>query len=252
MIHPFGGPVHLIAEGAENAPSAASAHDDIELVRRTLAGLNDAGTGFLRIYRPRPTAAFSPRDAISRSFNAAAEAVRGHGFEPVERLAGGQLAVYDSNALVIDLVAAHAEPRAQVLKRFELFSKVIISALATLSIDARLGALAGEYCPGEYSVNGAGRIKLAGLAQRIGRRGYHLGAMISVMPSHKAEAAIATAYRILGITFNPATFGAVADLTPNLSFKTVRDAIMNAIAAQLDGWPSTAGAREERPSAELV
>jgi hypothetical protein len=83
-------------------------------------------------------------------------------------------------------------------------------------------------------VNGAGRIKLAGLARRIGRRGYHLGAVISVMPSDRAKAAVAAAYRILGIQFDPTTFGAVADLAPVLSFTMIRDAVLSAVAVQLD------------------
>lgn len=207
-----------------------SAHADMDRVRRTLQGFNGGGAGFLRIYRPYPTAAFSPRDTTLKSYAAAAELMRAFGFEPVQRRAGGQLAVYDGNALVVDLVAPHNEPRADVLERFRWFSGAIAQAFISFGIDARVGAIDGEYCPGDYSVNGEGRIKLAGIAQRIARRGYHLGAVISVMPSGQAKVAVAEAYRILGLSFNPATVGALADFVPGLSFAMLCRCLRDALA----------------------
>lgn len=230
-MHPFGEPVALYSGDAEDDTSLLAAHEDMDLVRRTLLGFNDGGDGFIRIYRPRPTAAFSPRDTTMQHYVSAADAMRERGFEPVERRAGGQLAVYDGSAIVIDLVAPHAEPRLQVHERFEQFSSVIVDALASIGVDARTGALPGEYCPGDYSVNGAGRIKLAGIAQRIGRRGFHIGAVLSVTRSDQARDAVATAYRILGLQFEPATFGAIADMVPKPSFATIRNALRVSIVS---------------------
>ena len=224
-MHPFGGPVVFYDGDAEDGLSTTTAHEDMDLVRRTLLGLGGGGDGMLRIYRPVPTAAFSPRDTTMQSYAVAAEAMRKRGFEPVERRAGGQLAIYDRNALVIDLVAAHPEPRVQFRDRFQGFAGAIAASLASLSVDARVGCLPGEYCPGDFSVNGAGRIKLVGVAQRIGRRGYHLGAVISVSPSEPAMAAVAEAYQILGMLFDPATFGAIADLVPDLDFAALRESM---------------------------
>lgn len=123
VTNPFGGPV-LFSSGV----STALAAEDMELVRRTLAGLNE------------------------------------------------QLAVYDGNALVVDLAAPHSAPRDDVMERFWLFSGAIATALGGLGIDTRIGAIEGGYCPGGHSVNGEGRIKLAGNAQRIARRGCGLRA----------------------------------------------------------------------------
>jgi octanoyl-[GcvH]:protein N-octanoyltransferase len=229
----FGGPVRVLPGDTGDGFSTATAHEDMDLVRRALQGFNDGGAGFLRIYRPRPTAAFSPRDTTLDSYAKAAEAMRALGFEPVERRAGGQLAIYDGNALVIDLVAPHADPRANVLERFRLFSGAIASTLVGLGIDARVGAIDGEYCPGDYSVNGEGRIKLAGIAQRIGKRGYHLGAVISVLPSVRTKAAVTEAYRILGLPFNPVTFGALTNLAPDLCFDLLRQRLRDATFEEL-------------------
>lgn len=229
----FGNPVSLYAGDAAGGASTLPAHEDMDLVRRTLLGFNDGGAGFLRIYRPKPTAAFSPRDTTLPDYQLAADAMQSLGFAPVERRAGGSLAVYDGSALVIDLVAPHADPRQHVLERFTQFSAAIAAVLARFGIDARVGGIDGEYCPGDYSINGSGRIKLVGVAQRIGRCGFHIGAVISVAASEGARAAVSEAYRILGMPFDPATFGALADLSQDLDESTLRADLQAAILGPL-------------------
>ena len=229
----FGGPVSLQAGDAADLLSSASAAEDIHRAHDVLAGLRTGDNGMLRLYRPFATAAFAPRDTALAAFPEAASAVRERGFAPVERRTGGQLAVYDSQALVVDLVAPHADPRVHVVDRFAAFSGAIAQALRQFSIDARVGQVAGEYCPGDYSVNGQGRVKLAGVAQRIGRHGYHLGAVISVKPSVAAAQAVAAAYRILGLPFEPLSFGSLADFSPDLDHVALRDALIAALAGLL-------------------
>lgn len=210
------------------------------LVRQTLADLHPDATGILRIYRPQPTAAFSPRDTIHPRHAQVSDMVRERGFEPVERRAGGQLAVYDEGALVVDIVAAHANPRENTIERFRLLSACIASALSAAGLDARVGSIANEYCPGDFSVNAGGRIKLVGLAQRIGRSGYHMGAVIAVERSERACAAVAEAYALMDIPFDPATFGALSDVAPGLGFETVSGLLRPALDAHFEfAWEAT-------------
>lgn len=230
MTLPFGGPVTLYSGDAVDLSSTLSPREDMDLVRRALLGFNDGGEGFLRFYRPRPTAAFSPRDTTLPGYSQTAKAMRALGFASVERRAGGQLAIYDENALVIDLVAPHANPRDDIIERFQLFSKAIASALQTLGVEARVGPVPGEYCPGDYSVNAGGRIKLAGLAQRIGRKGYHMGALIAILPSEAAKAAVKAAYDILGMDFDPDTLGSLAEVAPGIGFTTMSGSLVMATA----------------------
>lgn len=176
----FGGRVRLWAEEARKTWFSEPVLEDIDRFRNLLVALDREGLGSLRIYRLQATAAFAPRDTAHSAYAQAVAAMRRMGFTPAERRAGGQLAIYDSHALVIDPVAPQAEPRLHIKERFGLFSAVIAEALRCFAIDARVGQVAGEYCPGDDSVKAGGVLKLAGLAQRIGRRGYHLGAVISV------------------------------------------------------------------------
>ena len=75
--------------------------------------------------------------------------------------------MFDENALGITIIAPHAAPHANMIKRYELLSAAIANGLHLLGIDARVGELPNEYCPGKYSVNAEGRIKLVGVAQRM-------------------------------------------------------------------------------------
>jgi octanoyl-[GcvH]:protein N-octanoyltransferase len=228
----FGGPVSYHVGDAEDGMSFATAADDMDRVRRILTGLNDGGPGSLRIYRPQPTAAFAPRDTTLAAYAEAAEAMRRLGFTPVERWAGGQLAVYDARAVVIDLVVPHDEPRHDVIERFRIFSSAIAEALRVFSIDARVGQVEGEYCPGDYSVNADGRIKLAGVAQRVVRKGYHLGAVISLETSEQAREAVSKAYRIYGFPFAPESFGSIADVAGRVPFAVLRASLLAALRQQ--------------------
>jgi hypothetical protein len=202
-------------------------------VSRELAAVNKGGTGSLRIYRPAPTAAFAPQDMAHRHQGAAAAALRSMGFSPVERRTGGHLAVYGSNALVIDLVGCHPDPRVHVRERFALFAGAIAEVLRGFSVDARVGPVAGEYCPGDYSINAQGCVKLAGIAQHIGRGVYHLGAVIAVEPCAKVRDAVSTAYRILDLDFEPRSFGALADLAEGVSFVRLRTALLGIQSATM-------------------
>lgn len=234
VMSAFGGPVRVWPERTDAAQPSSGAAEDMDEVRRALAGLGAGEAGLLRLYRPLPTAAFAPSDRASANYGAAVEAVQAFGFEPVERMAGGRLAVYDKSALILDLVAPHKEPRLHVLERYAVFADAIAEALTRLGVDARVGELSGEYCPGQYSVNGSGRIKLVGVAQRIGRYGYHLGAVISVYQSASARAAVEKAYGQMDLAFEPQTFGAIADLVPAVSFDAVRNALLGSLATRID------------------
>src|SRR6478672_13340841 len=62
------------------------------------------GPELLRVYRPRPTLAFSGRDCASPGIAAAASAARAAGFVPVRRGPGGRAAGYHAGALCLDHV----------------------------------------------------------------------------------------------------------------------------------------------------
>jgi octanoyl-[GcvH]:protein N-octanoyltransferase len=229
----FGGPFQIIDD--TELPVDARPHpvEYAVWVKSQLTGLRQGDQAILRFRRPRPTAAFSPQDTNHPDYAQIREQTRMRGFEPIERGTGGRLTLFDENALGITILSPHAAPHQHMIKRYEILSAAIATTLHRLGIDARVGELPNEYCPGKYSVNAEGRIKLVGVAQRMNQRCLQMGAIISVTRSDEACAGIAEAYRDMGLNFDPKTYGAIADFKPTLTFMDVKEAFMKSVTAAL-------------------
>ena len=220
---PFGdAPVVLVVGDGSTTPQ-----QDMDLSTELLAAFaRPEVEGRLRVYSPRPTAAFSRIDALAGGFPAARSAALVHGFAPVIRPAGGRLAAYHEGALVLDLVARHPDARGQFRERFALLGEHLAAGLRTLGVPAHVGAVPGEYCPGAFSVNAAGTTKLVGTAQRLTRFGYLCSAVILVADREPVRAVLVDAYAALGLDWRPASVGAVADHVPGVTVADVAGAVL--------------------------
>jgi lipoate-protein ligase A len=198
---------------------------DMDLSMEALAALRDGGEGRLRVHRPRPTAAFSRLDSLLPGHPAAATAAARHGFSPVVRPAGGRLAAYHRDALVLDLVAPHRDPLPGLRERFAVAADCLVAQLRLLGVDARSGPVPGEYCPGEYSVNARGTTKLVGTAQRMTRYGFLFSAVVLVRDPEPVRAVLSETYPLLGLTWDPSTGGCVADHVPGITVDEVAAAL---------------------------
>jgi octanoyl-[GcvH]:protein N-octanoyltransferase len=224
------GPVRLLLDGAE--PSTPEQDVSRSVASLTALAQPDAA-GLLRIHRPSPTAAFSRRDSLATGYPAAAAAVADHGFVPVVRPVGGRLAIYHTGSVVFDLAARHPDPRRSYRERFRAVADGLAGALGTLGVDARVGQVPGEYCPGEFSVNAGGVTKLVGTAQRLTAHGYLFSAVVLVSGAEPIRAALARTYPLLGLDCRPETAGCVADHAPGVTVDDVVRALHPALSALL-------------------
>jgi octanoyl-[GcvH]:protein N-octanoyltransferase len=184
----------------------------------------------LRLYRPGPTVAFGRLDAIRPGFAAAVRAARAHGFEPVLRGPGGHAAAYHRASVVVDLVMADGNPITGVQDRFAGMAALLAEALRALGVDARVGAVPGEYCPGAYSVNEGGRAKLVGTAQRIVRGAWLFAGSVVVREPEPVRDVLGDVYAALGLDFDPATAAAISDTVAGATPDAVADALVHAFA----------------------
>jgi lipoate-protein ligase A len=190
----------------------------------------------LRVYRPAPAVAFGKLDTLRPGYHDAVAAARAHGFEPVLRLPGGHAAAYHSQSLALDLVSALDDPVLGTHDRFRDEGARLAAALATLGVDARVGEVPGEYCPGAYSVNARGEIKLIGTAQRLVRGAALLGASIVVADGPSIRAVLTDVYAALEFDWTATTAGTVDEEVPGTSVDDVERAV---IAAFGDLEPAT-------------
>jgi hypothetical protein len=93
-------------------------------------------------------------------------------------------------------------------------------------VDARVGEVPGEYCPGEHSVNARGKTKLAGIGQRILLHAAHVGGVIVVGESERVRDVLIPVYRALELDWDPATVGSVEDEAPGARWEDVEQAIL--------------------------
>jgi lipoate-protein ligase A len=181
-----------------------------------------------RLYRPAPAVAFGKLDTLRPGFDAAVAAARAHGYEPVLRLPGGHAAAYHEQSLGLDLVWALKDPVPGTHDRFREEGERLAGVLAGLGVDARVGEVPGEYCPGAYSVNARGRVKLVGTAQRLVRGGALLGASVVVSGGEAIRAVVRDVYAALEIEWDEATAGAVDEEVPGVTLEAVERALVDA------------------------
>jgi octanoyl-[GcvH]:protein N-octanoyltransferase len=180
----------------------------------------------IRLARPEPMVAFGKQDAVAPGYGQAVRSARESGFEPVLRLAGGRAAVFHEGTIGLAHAVPENQPRARIRARFEATAGVVRSALAALGVDARVGEVAGEYCPGTYSVNARGAAKLAGIGQRLIARAAHVGVVVVVSDAARVRGVLAPVYDALGLDWDPSATGEVAAEAPGAGWEQVRDALL--------------------------
>jgi lipoate-protein ligase A len=226
---------------------------DVALPHALLALVAQGRLGpVVRSYRPWPTVAFGRRDSFLPGFPAAVAAAQRRSFTPVVRGAGGRAAAYDGGCLVFDEIMPAADSMAGIQARFSEEAERQARALLSLGVDARVGEVPGEYCPGEFSVNARGTTKLIGAAQRIVRGGWLLSTVVVVESAGPVQAVLEDVYSELGLEWDPATTGSVAAEVPGIGVDTVREAILAQYAERAAFAPRSLTETELAAAHELV
>jgi octanoyl-[GcvH]:protein N-octanoyltransferase len=186
----------------------------------------------LRLHRTDNALAFSVRDRLQPGFEKAVEGARRRGFQPVLRLAGGRAAVFHRETLGFAWALPAPEGAAAIARRSDEFAALAARALGALGVDARVGAVPDEYCPGPHSVNAGGRRKLIGLGQRLVRGAVYVGGVVVVGDADRVRGALLPVYQELGLTFDPASVGSVRDEIGPVGCDEVADALLAELAAR--------------------
>lgn len=232
--------------------SAGPVHDSAlshAILRRVAAGhLPET----LRLYVPDPALAFSLLDTRRPGFGRASECARQRGYAPVLRLGGGRAAVFHRRCLAFSWATPDPEPRAHIRARFEGLAESLRNALRRLGVDARVGPVPGEYCPGDHSVNASGRTKLVGIAQRVIRGAAHLGGIIVVGNSREIRRILEPVYQYLELDWLSETVGAVEDEIGPITLEEVRDELIEEIESSRSLETATVSAETQALAQSLT
>jgi octanoyl-[GcvH]:protein N-octanoyltransferase len=219
-------PLRILEDAFESDPALDAAVSRALMLRVAARELPET----LRIAPTGTTVAFAKRDAVAPGYAEAVREARERGFEATLRLAGGRAAVFHEGTMEIGHAVPEDEPRAGIHARFERTAGRLARALARLGVDARVGEVAGEYCPGRYSVNARGAVKLAGIGQRVVGGGSHTGVVLVVAGERRINEVLEPVYEALGLDWEPAASGSVTTEAPDADWASVRDAIVTEYA----------------------
>jgi octanoyl-[GcvH]:protein N-octanoyltransferase len=225
-------PLSVVREAFPGRPAFGTAVTRAILVRVAAGELPPT----LRLHSPGRVLAFSRRDRAARGYPEAAHRARERGYQPVLRLAGGRAAVFHDLTLACAWAVPDPRPARRTTQRFRALAELLAEVMRRLGVDARVGEIPGEYCPGAWSVNAGGRTKLAGIGQRLIAGAAHRGAVIVVAESQRVRDALVPVYEALGLEWDPATTGSIAEEVGGVALATVQDAILNALAERYDLW----------------
>lgn len=222
--------LHLVRDGCLRDAAFGTAISNA-ILRRVAAGKLPET---VRLGRPGRIVTFGRRDAVSAGYPAAVQAARAAGYETVERIAGGRAAAYNGHALNLSRAHRDANPAGATRDRFGEMAELVRDVLAGLGVDAQVGEVPGEYCPGAFSVNAGGRVKLAGIGQRLIRGGAHVGCVIVAGGSEQLRGVLVSVYAAMDLAWDPATVGSVDDEAPGVTPADVEEAIRGALAERFE------------------
>ena len=186
----------------------------------------------LRLFRPAAIVAFGPQDVRASGYQQAVAAARAGGFEAINRLVGGRAAVFHEETLAFSWTIPDPDPRQNIETWFRETADLIAAALRSLGVDARIGEVAGEYCPGGYSVNARGSKKLMGVGQRVISKATHVGGVVVVGGSQRIRDILVPVYQALQVDMEPSTIGSIGDELGATNFDDVRQAIIDEFASR--------------------
>lgn len=165
----------------------------------------------VQVYAPLKTVAFSRRETFIPGYQKAASVARKLGYEPIIRTSGGRAVAYDETSLVFDLVLPEPAQRYGNDFIFHELGLTLVAALRAMKIDARLGEVPGEYCPGKYSINARGKVKLIGTSQRAAKGARLISGAVLLGNTQELRNVLTEVNRAMAFDWNPATVGSLHD-----------------------------------------
>jgi lipoate-protein ligase A len=154
--------------------------------------------------------------------------------------------------MVVDHVAPDPVAPRGLERRFRDFGAAYAAVLRDLGVDARVGEVPGEYCPGGSSVNARGVVKLVGTAQRVVRGAWLFSAVVVVDGSSVLRPLLTDVYRHLGQPFDGASVGSVREEAPGVDLDRLEKAVLDVYLATAPLEPVPPDAATLATTRELV
>lgn len=220
------------------------------LVRRASRGELDE---VVRVYRPlAPMVVLGRRDMKRPGFGRAVQACAASGFTVSVRATGGRAVAYTPQSIVIDHVRREPDAASEHEHRFRAIGAIFVELLKGYGVDARLGPVPGEYCPGAHSVNARGVVKLIGTAQRVVKDAWLFSSLVLLDGSDEVRPLLSQVYDALELPFDESSVGSVLNESRQTDLLELEQAITDSLAPQAVSRPTAEDAATLSLARELL
>jgi octanoyl-[GcvH]:protein N-octanoyltransferase len=154
------------------------------------------------------------RDTFRPGFADAVRASREQGYPVLVRGSGGgaTAAHYGTFGFSIIRPSDASESRRGIRDRYDEAATLVLGAFARLGVQAEVGEVRDEFCPGDHSIrvgDWESGMKLVGIAQRVTRRATSVGGIVLVEGEGELARVLERVYGAMSLPFRPESVGSL-------------------------------------------
>lgn len=154
------------------------------------------------------------RDTFRPGFDGAVRACYGEGYPVLVRGSGGGATAADGGTFGFSITrpADGREAGRGIRDRYDEAAALVLGAFARLGVEAEVGEVRDEFCPGDHSIRVGGwreGMKVVGIAQRVTRRATSVGGIVLVHGEAALARILEKVYGTMSLPFRPASVGSL-------------------------------------------
>jgi lipoate-protein ligase A len=154
------------------------------------------------------------RDTRRPGFDEAVRASNEEGYPVMVRGSGGGATAADKGTFGFSIVrpAGDGEIRRGIHDRYDEAAALVLGAFSRLGVEAEVGEVREEFCPGDHSIRVGGwekGIKIVGIAQRITRRATSVGGIVLVHGEEELAKILEKVYQAMELPFRTGSVGSL-------------------------------------------
>lgn len=154
------------------------------------------------------------RDTFRPGFDEAVRACYEEGYPVLVRGSGGGATAADGGTFGFSVIrpVAGREADRGIRDRYDEAAALVLGAFARLGVEAEIGEVRDEFCPGDHSIRVGGwrdGMKVVGIAQRITRRATSVGGIVLVHGEKELARVLERVYGAMSLPFRPGGVGSL-------------------------------------------
>lgn len=169
------------------------------------------------------------RDTFRPGFDDAVRAADGLGYPVLVRGAGGGATAADAGTFGFSIIRP-AEPGSSsngIRERYDEAAALALGAFTRLGVDAEVGEVRDEFCPGDHSIRVGGYddgMKVVGIAQRLTNRATSVGGIVLVHGEGELARVLEGVYGAMSLPLRTAAVGSLRRAGSGASVAEVMEA----------------------------